>query len=274
MNNEKKLQEIVDHQKLIQGEIEQLRSDLEELKKAHKTNLLTAKQLPKNALTVKWQELYGYVYRSCGSMLRRFLPIEQVERLKTLVPHPRGIPQRLVGMPANSPKPTYIKAVVDERKELPDLFVFSIIDWDFRTQRPQHIARLLCENRRVFYIEMSLEPGGPKVRRLGKNLYCIRLNRDGLGHIQPYSDRVNGDQAQLWAESFSSFVDGISASSLKQVIIQHPFWWQMVRLLTPEFEVVFDCMDEISGFANTKDWILDLEHDLIEKADKIVVSSE
>jgi GT2 family glycosyltransferase len=61
---------------------------------------------------------------------------------------------------------------------------------------------------------------------------------------------------------------------MKHVVIQHPFWWQMIRHMPPEFEVVFDCMDDIGGFSNTESFLLSLERDLVDKCDKLVVSSD
>ena len=47
------------------------------------------------------------------------------------------------------------------------------------------------------------------------------------------------------------FSDYIKATPFKAMIVQHPFWWQFVKHLPPEYECIFDCMDDISGFSNT-----------------------
>jgi len=45
------------------------------------------------------------------------------------------------------------KLSIDRRAA--DILFFSIIDWDFRIQRPQHLARSLAEaHHRVFYISV------------------------------------------------------------------------------------------------------------------------
>src|SRR3546814_470551 len=39
----------------------------------------------------------------------------------------------------------------------PDVFMWAVIDWHFRTQRPQHLARGLMEaGHRVFYLSNNL----------------------------------------------------------------------------------------------------------------------
>jgi len=157
----------------------------------------------------------------------------------------------------------------------PDIFIFSITDWDFRIQRSQHLARELAESgRRVFYIEMLLEPDGLRITKIGENIYRVRLPSRNIGHLQPYVGKATEEQKLAWNESFNAFCDTISATSFKQAIIQHPFWWQMLRAMSPECQLIHDCMDDISGFSNTDRFVLNLEKDMIANCDKLVVSSQ
>ena len=157
----------------------------------------------------------------------------------------------------------------------PDVFIFAIIDWDFRIQRPQHLAKELAESgRRVFYVEMLLEPDGLRITRIGKNIYRVRFPSANIGHLQPYAGRATEEQRLAWNETFNTFCDTIKATSFKQAIIQHPFWWQMLRSISPEFQLIHDCMDDVSGFSNTNRSVLALEEDMIANCDKLIVSSQ
>ena len=157
----------------------------------------------------------------------------------------------------------------------PDIFMFSITNWDFRIQRSQHLAKELAESgRRVFYIEMLLEPDGLGITKIGENIYRVRLPSRSIGHIQPYVGNATEEQRLAWHEAFNSFCDTIKATSFKQAIIQHPFWWQMLRSISPECQLIHDCMDDISGFSNTDRFVLDLEEDMIANCDKFIVSSQ
>ena len=176
-----------------------------------------------------------------------------------------------------------ISSLADRRKEFipagvnsePDIFILSIINWDFRFQRPQHVAKELAQSgKRVFYVEMMLEPDGPEIRKINKNLYRVRLSSKGIGPVQPYTTQMGEEQKLAWIEAFNSFCDAVEATSFKQIIIQHPFWWQMVRSIPPEFQLIHDCMDNISGFSNTNSFILDLEKDMIANCDMLIVSSQ
>ena len=171
----------------------------------------------------------------------------------------------------------------DQRKEFipldaksgSDIFILSIIDWDFRFQRPQHLAIEFAQSeRRVFYIEMMLEPSGLKIVKIRRNLYRIRLSAKEIGYIQPYTGKATEKQKMTWLEAFSSLCDSVQATSFKHIIIQHPFWWQMVRSISSEFQLIHDCMDHISGFSNTDRFVQDLEEEMIANCDALVVSSE
>ena len=160
-------------------------------------------------------------------------------------------------------------------KSSPDIFVLSIIDWDFRFQRPQHLAIQLAQSgRRVFYIEMMLEPDGMRIEKIQNNLYRVRLSSKTIGYIQPYTGKVTDKQKLAWIEAFNVFGDSVEATSFKQIIIQHPFWWQLVRSISPEFQLIYDCMDDVSGFSNTDRFILGMEREMTTNCDTLIVSSE
>lgn len=155
-----------------------------------------------------------------------------------------------------------------------DIFIFSIINWDFRFQRPQHIAKEMSNRSRVFYVEMELSAVGISIIRKSENLYVIRLPMANTGLIDLYHGIGSNKQISGWIDSFYRCIDEVNSTSQKTVIIQHPWWWQFVKHFPPEFQIMFDCMDDISGFSNTTDEILALERSLIESCDHLVVSSE
>ncbi|MBW3096896.1 glycosyltransferase [Pseudohoeflea coraliihabitans] len=219
---------------------------------------------------------YRRIYSGVGRLLRFFLSDDAVSRLRRRVPNPEGIPRHLTDVTPGLPVTTAPQRNFHASPALaaPDIFVFSIINWDFRTQRPQHIARALAKTHRVFYVEMTMEQDEASLVEISENLYRIRLGARKAGHIHPYTGRPATLQAQRWVEEFLNVCDRLYPTAFKHVIIQHPFWWQLARHLPPEFSVLFDCMDDIAGFSNTKPFLLQLERDLIEQCDRMVVSSQ
>ena len=221
--------------------------------------------------------LYRNIYRMTGLALRTFFPSAFVESLKKIAPNPDGVPKRLTYKPkiireASTPFEIFVPVNATAR---PDILILSIINWNFRHQRPQHIAQGLAESgRRVFYIEMEQTKGDLKLTTISKNLYKVRLSGRDLGHIQPYSGQPGSTQIEQWLAAFYQLCDTVGCTSFKQIIVQHPFWWNLARHLSPEFQIIFDCMDDISGFSNTEQFLLELEADLLSKCDRLVVSSQ
>ena len=128
-------------------------------------------------------------------------------------------------------------------------------------------------NQRVFYVEMELD-SELSVEEIQKNLYKVRLSSKHIGHIQPYTGQPSVKQTKGWIDAFYALCDNVVSTSFKQIIIQHPYWWQLAKHLPPEFHITFDCMDDISGFSNTEQFLLDLEHDLLKNCDQLIVSSQ
>ena len=158
---------------------------------------------------------------------------------------------------------------------LPDYVFWGAIDWEFRQQRPQHLARgLSLGGRRVFYVSATLEDD----------------TRDGFV-LQPLDDQGRLFEVRLFARAapiiydarpeaalvlqlrrsigeFLCWVDSTRVISL----IQHPFWSPIAETL-PNSRVVYDCMDHHQGFALLEPGLVQLEHDLIRKADVTLFAS-
>ena len=225
-------------------------------------------------------KITALVLRTPGSVKEVMRRVRAVRRQEGTT----GIADRVRRVLSYDDRPAHaVLSIEDRRTEFaspsseskPDIFIFSIIDWDFRIQRSQHLAKELAESgRRVFYVEMILEPDGLRITKIGENIYRVRFPSTNIGHMQPYVGNATEEQRLAWNETFNTFCDTIKATSFKQAIIQHPFWWQMLRSISPEFQLIHDCMDDISGFSNTDRFVLDLEEDMIANCDKLIVSSQ
>jgi GT2 family glycosyltransferase len=230
-----------------------------------------------NSETPILTNLYGKVYKKTGLWLRSHFSNDWVDSIRRFAPNPYGIPKHLTYQleSANHANISLAEFIPPDAHAKPDIFVFSIIDWDFRHQRPQHVAEGLAKNgRRVFYIEQALSSRGLILKEILDNLYKVRLSSLNTGHIQPYNGEPTPETIRNWINALYELCDVVHATSFKQIIIQHPFWWQLARHLSPEFQIIYDCMDDIAEFSNTEPFIVELEHDLLRKCDKLVVSSQ
>ena len=216
------------------------------------------------------------IRRMGGVALRAILPAAFVERLAFTMPTSE---QKLIlqtrareNITANIvPNIENVENIQETAK--PDIFIFAIIGWHFRTQRPQHIARELSKlGHRVFYFEMDPPGASTEIEKLGHKLYRIKLKLDGVPQIPAYSGTPTPAQEKAWIKAFYGFCDEFGATPYKNLIVQHPFWWQLAKLLPPEYHTLYDCMDDIAGFANSDQKLIDLEHEFLENCDDLVVS--
>ena len=213
-----------------------------------------------------------------GTALRLVLPDGWVNRLAFMAPTSEQreiLRMRRIGQTAG-PGTLPSEKSTDNATTRPDVFVFAIIGWHFRTQRPQHIARELAERgHRVFYFEMDPPAtAGGEMERVHPNLIRVKLGHQGVPHIPAYTGTPTPAQERAWLQAFYGFCDAHGATRFKHAIVQHPFWWQLVRLLPPEFRTVYDCMDDIAGFENSTPELIAQEHRFLEEVDTLVVSGQ
>ena len=170
------------------------------------------------------------------------------------------------------PLPTCAEQLAD----MDDVYVWGVIDWHFRTQRPQHLAQELARaGRRVFYISNNLvdrDHPGFRVEALDDSGRLFQVNLFAAGRPVIYHGAPDAATADNLRESLACLLAWARSRSTVS-LIQHPFWAQTAPLL-PCNRVVYDCMDHHAGFENNSTCVLELEHALMRQADLLVLSSE
>lgn len=159
-----------------------------------------------------------------------------------------------------------------------DVVIFPIIDWHFRIQRPQHIARELARRgHRVFYLTVAPRGGAeaPGFRLLEMpehGVFICELQIVGTEKFDLYGGRIAPDSiAEIRAALKSMWKSQRIGGSVS--IVQHPSWCSMVRSIPANF-VVYDCMDHHAGFSTHTRDVGRHENALIESSDLVVVTSE
>ncbi len=156
-----------------------------------------------------------------------------------------------------------------------DYFVFGVIDWHFRHQRPQQLAQAICNaGHRVFYVSVNFvnhkEPGF-SLERLGDThgLYQICLHLEW--HLSIYSQVPSAKQLAQLKGSLRCLMD--AARTVYAVnIINHPFWFPLAAFV-PGAVSVYDCMDFHAGFSNTAQAYDGVELEMLRSVDLTVVTS-
>ena len=154
---------------------------------------------------------------------------------------------------------------------------FGPIDWEYRKQRPQNIAKCLSEvGKDVFYINPTVwyhskpdaelafkKIDGINVLTFHSN-YCRRSFYIGVKFIP-----------QELAREFARLVENMLAKSANfstTIIIQQPGWWNLAQYLQGN-QLVFDCMDLHSGFEEINEDIDNAEQVIDILSDQIIVTS-
>ncbi|MDB5894740.1 MAG: glycosyltransferase [Rhodoferax sp.] len=156
-----------------------------------------------------------------------------------------------------------------------DVFVFAVIDWHFRIQRPQHIARGLAQaGRRVFFFSnvfVDNEKPGYALERLDpdQQLFQVKLHVKGAPAI--YFAQPSEATVQMLQASLAEFIADFGALSSVSVV-QHAFWFPLVTTV-PNSLRVYDCMDHHEGFGNVPAELVRIEQDMLRRSDLVLVTS-
>src|SRR5690606_17573221 len=159
--------------------------------------------------------------------------------------------------------------------ELPDVFIWSVIDGYFRFQRPQHLAEALAaKGHRVFYVSNNFDNDatpGFRCEQLDETgrLFQVNLNLGGSPSI--YAAMPSAEQVAFLRRSLAEVLQWAGTRDAIS-LVQHPFWKTLARSV-PDARVVYDCMDHHGGFADNKPEVLAAEEALVRDADLVVVSS-
>jgi len=157
-----------------------------------------------------------------------------------------------------------------------DVVVFSIIDWDFRFQRPQQLARQFGRHgHRVFFLSVKfLPPGAPAWEMASKDLRVAELRLSARKQVDIYRELLTAAETEYVAETFAALAEQLGLGRVL-AIVQLPFWTTLALRLRQRlgWHVMYDCMDDWARFRGIGDAVLAKEEHLVREADLTVVSS-
>ncbi|WP_020559655.1 glycosyltransferase, partial [Thiofilum flexile] len=160
-------------------------------------------------------------------------------------------------------------------REKRDIFIFAVIDWHFRIQRPQHLAKNLAkEGYRVFYFSnhfIDTDLAAYQIERLHATdeLYQVKLHIKTAPSI--YYEAASKEAIHMLQQSMACFIADFSAISSIS-IAQHAFWYPLIESLPNSYHI-YDCMDHHEGFGNVSPSLLAIEHTMLKSVDLVITSS-
>jgi glycosyltransferase involved in cell wall biosynthesis len=142
-----------------------------------------------------------------------------------------------------------------------DLICFSHLRWNFVYQRPQHLMSRVARTRRVFYIEEPMFDEGIhfEIQQQSDNLWVI------VPHLTPGIEEKNIRTHQR------AFLSRLLATMKIQ---RYGTWYYtpMALLISDHLRPVFtiyDCMDELSAFKFAPPALVQIEKQLMKKANVV-----
>ena len=155
------------------------------------------------------------------------------------------------------------------------ILCFSAIDWELRFQRPQQLLTRLAEaGHRVYYLRTDFTRGHApdRLEPLAPEVYGLRL--PGPGTLSVYGDPPPEALVDDWL--------GLLAELLRAehmaggvCLVQAPFWGPLALALGRRlgWKVVYDCLDEQSGFASAPPAVLAAEAALVAQAHLVLTTA-
>ncbi|HZR98684.1 MAG TPA: glycosyltransferase [Chloroflexota bacterium] len=155
-----------------------------------------------------------------------------------------------------------------------DVVVFPIIDWNFRFQRPQQIARHFARaGHRVLYLATEFRHGDkPLLWELEPNVVAVQL--PGPRFTSLYADVIDD---RLLSQLVDAFADLRAELDVVQAVcmVDLPFWAPLALRLRERYgwKVVYDCMDDYASFSTVGKRMLRAEATLSRESDLVLASS-
>ena len=148
-----------------------------------------------------------------------------------------------------------------------DIVCFCHLRWNFVFQRPQHLFTRFARDRRVFFIEEPL---------FDSDVPRIDTTRDGSGVFVVVPHLAPGLQAAEVARELRGLIDGLLVlHHIERYVLWYytPMALAFTSHLAP-LATVYDCMDELSAFAQAPAGLREAERELMRRADVVLTGGQ
>ena len=156
-----------------------------------------------------------------------------------------------------------------------DVICLPVMPWKSRVQRPQQLMRqFAAHGHRVFYASLAFHAGAEAaLEAVAPGIFETTL--PGTPGANVYQQLpTDADVEQMAAALDRLRIDHRVTSAV--VVVQLPFWTALAETLRRRFgwPIVYDCMDDHSGFSTNCQTMLDAEDRIVAEADLVVVTAE
>ena len=166
------------------------------------------------------------------------------------------------------------KKCLGQKYEKSDVLIFSVIDYDFRYQRPQHFASRFAENgHRVFYINANFV-NPDNVKEIAENLYTVNFFNENCNAIYFASESKDFEP---WFKKKIDQLINLYAIEDAMIVLDYPNWIKGAEYIreTYGFKITVDYMDDFTGFlGTTTNTLKDNCVHMLKNSDMVVASSK
>ncbi len=202
------------------------------------------------------------------------LPLKIKRFCKSAIYNLLAMPRYILSVLKHS-KPPFLLPLVN--KNFPDIFVFSVIEWSFRFQRPQHFSKELAKRgHRVFYISSVFEPNlkpGFSVKKLDEILPLYEIKLFSATPIFIYHHHLKPKELYQIKQGLKNLLKWTENNPKTLSVVNHPFWTE-IALALPNSDLIYDCMDHHAGFGNIDEAMIKLEKKLTTNSTLVLTSSQ
>jgi GT2 family glycosyltransferase/glycosyltransferase involved in cell wall biosynthesis len=171
--------------------------------------------------------------------------------------------------------------ILPHQTNKPDLIVLPIFDYEFRMQRPQHVASEFARaGHRVFWVSLTRSIANPampdfEMFPIAENLWELRLRGEGF---DLYTGRLEGSALEARQHSLRRFLQ-TAAIGESFALVQFPSWRPLAQTLHNEFgiPVIYDLMDDWANWpAEPKPgrFALESQEALLQEAELVTVTAK
>ncbi len=210
--------------------------------------------------------------------LRSFLKrIKNTKRLKNINSHSNSQKNMVYAQEKENPKEKSLKypnlPFYNYFYNKTDIILLSVIDWDFRFQRPQQLAKAFAEDgHRVFYFDANFLTNESKITDIMDNLKVVRLNR--ISEERIYDIKFE-DHLSLTLAEIDKLIYNFNIRECT-VIVEYPNWEPIAKHLKDKysFKVLFDYIDDYTGFETNNPELARYCSNLFKTSDLVISTSQ
>jgi GT2 family glycosyltransferase/glycosyltransferase involved in cell wall biosynthesis/predicted nucleic acid-binding Zn-ribbon protein len=156
-----------------------------------------------------------------------------------------------------------------------DILCFPIIDWSFRFQRPQQLASQFARTgHRVLYFKTRFHQQGEEaiVEQIAENVYEVQL--PGPDHLNLYEHTLSEKERDRFMDTLDRLRRRLQIADAI-TFVDLPFWTPLALSSRDRWgwRVVYDCMDDHSGFSTVRPEMLECEDELVRESDLLLTTS-